>query len=66
MFLPPLLSESEIDRILRDVLAEHKPEGDPRKALGKVFKTFYSKVDKSIVDAELVKHRAEILIRNPT
>jgi uncharacterized protein YqeY len=65
-FLPPLLSESEIDRVLRDVLAEHKPEGDPRKALGKVLKAFYSKVDKSTVDAGLVKHRAESLIRNPT
>jgi uncharacterized protein YqeY len=64
-FLPPLLGESEIDRALREVLAEHKPEGDSRKALGKVFKAFYSKVDKSTVDAELVKHRAEILIRNP-
>lgn len=63
-FLPPLLGESEIDRILEEVLAEDKPEGDPRKALGKIFKGFYSKVDKSTVDAGLVKQRAENLIRN--
>jgi|ERR1700729_499224 uncharacterized protein YqeY len=63
-FLPPLLAESEIDRVLRDVLAEHKPEGDPRRALGQVFKTFYAKVDKSTVDTNLVKSRAEILLSN--
>jgi uncharacterized protein YqeY len=63
-FLPPLLAESEIDRVLRDVLVEHKPESDPRKALGKVFKSFYSKVDKSTVDTDLVKQRAEILLTN--
>jgi uncharacterized protein YqeY len=65
-FLPPLLPESEIDRVLRDVLAEHKHEGDPRKALGKVFKAFYSKVDRSTVDADLVKSRAEALLSNPS
>jgi len=64
-FLPPLLAESEIDRVLRDVIVEHKPEGDSRKALGKVFKAFYSKVDKSTVDTDLVKQRAEVLLTNP-
>lgn len=64
-FLPPLLVESEIDRILQDVLDEHKPEGDLRRALGKLLKAFYAKVDKSTVDANLVKKRAETLLSNP-
>lgn len=64
-FLPPLLAESEIDRVLRNVLAEHRPEGDPRKALGKIFKAFYASVDKSCVDTDLVKRRAESLLSNP-
>jgi len=63
-FLPPLLVESEIDGVLQDVLAEHKPEGDPRRPLGKVLKAFFAKVDKSTVDASLVKHRAEALLSN--
>jgi len=63
-FLPPLLAESEIDRVLRDVLAKHKHQGDPRRALVQVFKAFYAKVDKSIVDTDLVKSRAETLLLN--
>lgn len=64
-FLPPLLTQNEIDRVLRDVLAEHKPDGDRRRALGKVFKAFYAKVDKTTVDTDLVKRRAETLLADP-
>jgi uncharacterized protein YqeY len=63
-FLPPLLAESEIDRVLRGVLAEHKPEGDARRALGQVLKAFYAKVDKSTVDPDLVNRRTETLLSN--
>jgi len=65
-FLPPLLPESEIDRILRDILVEveDKPAGDPRRSLGQVFKAFYAKIDKSTVDTDLVKSRAENLLSN--
>ncbi|KAH7915228.1 GatB YqeY domain-containing protein [Hygrophoropsis aurantiaca] len=61
-FLPPLLSESDIDRVLKEVLVEQSITGDPRKALGMVFKSFYSKVDKSSVDTDIVKKRAEALL----
>lgn len=62
-FLPPLLNEAEIDHILRGVLSESRPQGsDPRKALGQVFKAFYAKVDKSTVDPDLLKRRAETLL----
>jgi len=63
-FLPPLLAESEIDRVLRDILTKHKPEGDSRRAIGQVFKAFYDKVDKSTVDTDLVKIRAATLLSN--
>ncbi|KIM91973.1 hypothetical protein PILCRDRAFT_809970 [Piloderma croceum F 1598] len=62
--IPPFLAESEIDGVLRDVLAQHKPEDDPGRALGKVLGAFYTKVDKSTVDAHLVKSRAEALLSN--
>jgi len=62
-FLPPLLPESEIDRLLHDAMVEQvSPGEDPRKASGKIFKAFYSKVDKSLVDADLVKRRAAALL----
>jgi len=62
--LPPLLAESEINRVLQDVLAGYKLEGEPRKALGKLLKAFYIKVDKSTVDPNLVKNRAETMLLN--
>ncbi|KAI0323745.1 GatB/YqeY domain-containing protein [Cubamyces sp. BRFM 1775] len=67
-FLPPLLPEAEIDRILRDVLAdpvlaEARSKGPPQKALGLVLKTFFTKVDKSTVDPELVRRRAQSLLQ---
>lgn len=64
VFLPPLMSEAQIDHTLKEVLAECPQDSSShsRKTLGKVFKAFYSKVDKSNVDADLVKRRAEILL----
>lgn len=66
-FLPPLLSESDIDRALKDVLAnpsivEVVAKGPAQKALGQVFKAFYAQVDKSTVDPNLVRQRAQALI----
>ncbi|EIM82982.1 GatB/YqeY domain-containing protein [Stereum hirsutum FP-91666 SS1] len=62
-YLPPLLSEAEVDAALKAALSEQgHPQGDSRKAMGLLFKTFYSKVDKSTVDPDLVKRRAEVLL----
>ncbi|KAG2153892.1 GatB YqeY domain-containing protein [Suillus clintonianus] len=63
-FLPPLMSEADIDRVLNEVIAETTLDGDSRKILGQVYKTFYSKVDKSNVDTETVKRKAEALLLN--
>ncbi|SRR6266403_5285139 len=66
-FLPPLLSEAEIDRILKGVISEQLSEtqADPRKSIGKVFKTFYATVDRARVDPDLVRRRAEALLAAP-
>ncbi|KAF8502097.1 GatB/YqeY domain-containing protein [Russula emetica] len=66
-FLPPLLPEAEIDHILKGVISEQLSETqvEPRKSIGKVFKTFYAKVDRASVDPDLVKRRAEALLAAP-
>jgi hypothetical protein len=63
-FLPPLLPQADVDGILKEIITEQisLPQSDPRKALGKVFKAFYSRVDKVSVDPELVKRRAEAIL----
>ena len=63
-FLPPLLPEAEIDLILKGVISEQLSETqmDPRKSIGKVFKTFYAQVDRASVDPDLVRRRAEALL----
>ncbi|OJA10186.1 hypothetical protein AZE42_01828 [Rhizopogon vesiculosus] len=63
-FLPPLMSEADIDLVLNEVIAETTLDGEPRKVLGQVYKNFYSKVDKSNVDPETVKRKAEALLSN--
>lgn len=61
-FLPPMLSESEIDRVLGQVASSCPRDGNSKKVLGLIFKSFYSKVDKANVDPDLVKRRAEALL----
>ena len=65
-FLPPLLPETEIDGILQKIIAEQASQGQssPHKSIGKLFKAFYSRVDRSAVDPDLVKRRAEALLLN--
>jgi uncharacterized protein YqeY len=66
-FLPPLLPEAEIDHILKGIISEQLSETqvDTRKSIGKVFKTFYAKVDRASVDPDLVRRRAEALLAAP-
>lgn len=57
-FLPSLMSSTEIDGIIQDILASLAlSPADSRKATGKIFKAFYAKVDRSSVDPDLVKAR---------
>lgn len=68
VFLPPLLPEADIDKTLQEIISEQKlvpGDGNSRKAIGAVFKQFYARVDRSLVDTDLVKRRAEALLANP-
>jgi len=56
-FLPPPLSEAEVDTVLRKILFE-----DGETHLGKVFKSFYAVMDKSRVDSETVYKRINVLL----
>ena len=64
--MPPLLPEADVDRLLKEIIVKQVTltNDDPRKSImiGKVFKTFYSRVDKASVDPDLVKRRAEALL----
>jgi len=66
-YLPSLLPEAEIDKILKPIVdgfkATAKP-GESKKLIGLVFKSFYSRVDRSTVDPNLVKKRADDLLAN--
>ncbi|KAK0213008.1 GatB/YqeY domain-containing protein [Desarmillaria ectypa] len=64
-FLPPLLSEAEIDSRLRTAMEVEgiTADSDPRKSTGKIMKAFYAVVDKSEVDASLVKQRLDLLLQ---
>jgi len=62
-FLPPCLPEDEIDRVLSDIIALQPRKCDPRKNLGEIYKAFYFKVDKTLVDPVLVKARANALLK---
>ncbi|KAJ7647501.1 GatB/YqeY domain-containing protein [Roridomyces roridus] len=59
-FLPPMLSEAEIDSHLSKILAQ-LPSGEKP---GMIFKEFYTVIDKSTVDPALVKKRLDVLL-NP-
>ncbi|KAF8348120.1 GatB YqeY domain-containing protein [Amanita rubescens] len=63
-FLPPLLSEAEIDRQLSSILSVLPVGTDPKKSQGQVYKQFYSQIDKSLVDTDLVSKRFQVLIDN--
>jgi len=61
-FLPPLLSEVDIDHTLTQVIKALPPDIDKRKCSGMVLKGFYSKVDRSAVDPTVVKRRTDELL----
>ncbi|KIK09384.1 hypothetical protein K443DRAFT_671871 [Laccaria amethystina LaAM-08-1] len=64
-FLPPLMSEADMDNSLKNIIDSLTAGGDVPKTqalIGLVFKEFYGRVDKSNVDPIQVKRRAEVLI----
>ena len=66
-YLPSLLPEAEIDKVLKPIVDDLKARaksGESKKLIGLVFKSFYSQVDRSTVDPTLVKQRADTLLTN--
>ncbi|KZS98401.1 GatB/YqeY domain-containing protein [Sistotremastrum niveocremeum HHB9708] len=63
--LPPQLSEAEIDAVLKPIIsASSLSTADPKRSLGVLLKSFYQEVDRSRVEGELVKRRAEALLNS--
>lgn len=60
------MSSAEIDAIILDILPSLalSPTEDLRKATGKIFKAFYSKVDRSTVDTDVVKTRVNYALNS--
>ncbi|VDC03605.1 unnamed protein product [Peniophora sp. CBMAI 1063] len=61
-FLPALMPEGDVDDILKGILASEgliTPGADPRKATGKLYKAFFARVDRSLVDQDILKRRIE-------
>ncbi|EKM80840.1 hypothetical protein AGABI1DRAFT_126882 [Agaricus bisporus var. burnettii JB137-S8] len=56
--LPPALSDSQIDQILKQIIDSLPPSAN-RPSLGQVFKAFYAQVDKSLVRPDVLKQRAQ-------
>ncbi|KAJ7668390.1 GatB/YqeY domain-containing protein, partial [Mycena polygramma] len=61
-FLPPLLSEAQVELHLKEILADLGKDGASPKP-GNIFKVFYSVVDKSTVDSDMVKRRLDVLLK---
>jgi len=59
--LPPAMPESQIDEILKGILASF-PATNQRISLGQIFKAFYAQVDKSLVRPDLLKRRTQALL----
>ncbi|EDR08921.1 uncharacterized protein LACBIDRAFT_296491 [Laccaria bicolor S238N-H82] len=64
-FLPPLMSEVDVDHTLKNIIDTLTAGRDVPKTqalIGLVFKEFYAQVDKSNVDPIQVKRRAQVLM----
>ncbi|KAG6832494.1 hypothetical protein H0H87_001419 [Tephrocybe sp. NHM501043] len=61
-FLPALLPEAYIDMALCEIIESLPAAARSQKSLGQIFKSFYQKVDRSTVDTNVVKNRAEALL----
>lgn len=62
-FLPPLISQEDMDVILKECLSASpvSPSDSPGKSKGRIFKAFNEKVDKTLVDTALLKRRVDAL-----
>jgi len=61
------MTQDEVDEILHEVINEHKhklrfAKPNPARDFGMVVKRFHEKVDKTRIDGELVRERAESIL----
>ncbi|OCB86937.1 hypothetical protein A7U60_g6111 [Sanghuangporus baumii] len=62
-FLPPSLSEADIDALLNKLAVEQNlMTNDPKRAMGTLLRSFFGQVDKALVDGLFVKQRAEVVL----
>ncbi|KIY48036.1 GatB/YqeY domain-containing protein [Fistulina hepatica ATCC 64428] len=61
-FVPPLMAEADIERILREVVADIPAETPENRKMGMAFKQFYAKVEKSAVDPDTVSQKLKAIL----
>lgn len=59
--LPPAMSDSKIDEVLKQIIASLSTS-TKQPSLGQLFKSFYTQVDKSVVRPDVLKQRALALL----
>jgi len=67
-FISASMTSAQVDEVLNRIVREHQtPDSDflssnPKRATGIILKAFYSQVDKSLVDSQMVKDRVQALL----
>ena len=60
------MPDEEVDKLLKIILAEVKSSSgatfDAKRASGKILKEFFARVDKALVDGQVVKKRLDALL----
>ncbi|THH07766.1 hypothetical protein EW145_g3167 [Phellinidium pouzarii] len=66
-FLPPSVSEADVDALLQKLMAEKNyfaaSGSDPKRAAAMLMKTFFTQIDKSRVDGKLVMQRVQAALQ---
>ncbi|KLO18381.1 GatB/YqeY domain-containing protein [Schizopora paradoxa] len=70
-FIPGSMTSAQVDDVLARILTEQQQQqapgtdflsSNPKRAMGTIFKAFYSQVDKSLVDSQMIKEKVEALV----
>ena len=69
-FIPASMTSAQVDEVLSRIVNEQQQQApgadfstsNPKRAMGVILKTFYSQVDKSLVDSQMIKAKVESLI----
>jgi len=69
-FIPPSMSSAQVDEVLNRIFQQHQQQApdseflssNPKRAMGIILKAFYSQVDKSLVDSQMIKDKVQTLL----